>query len=157
MHSFTYSEIDAAVKVVANSMGCAELRPMQNAAVTQFLKNKDVFVSLPTGNGKSLCYCILPRVFHELLKDRPGVHCLGIVVSPLVALMKDQVRSMTEKGVSTVWTGEDYLFSDMCNRKYQLIFLSPKMLLTNLEIRDMLLSQENLVVVAVDEAHCVKK
>ena len=55
-----------------------------------FVGGKDIFLSVPTGGGKSLCYAILPWVFNAL-KHRNG--SLVIVVSPLIALMKDQVRT----------------------------------------------------------------
>ena len=58
------------------------------SAVLSFLKGSDVFVSLPTGSGKSLCFALLPFVFDELY-GRNG--SIAIVVSPLISLMKDQV------------------------------------------------------------------
>ena len=85
-----------------------------------------------------------------------------MVVSPLIALMKDQVRQMTQRGVSAVYVGEaDYTTETaICDGKFQLVCMSPEALLTNLTWRDMLLSPvyySNLVALIVDEAHCVKK
>ena len=72
-------------------MGYSSLRPDQEKVVVAFMKGKDVFVSLPTGSGKSLCYSILLKV-SDSIRSSPG-KCIVIVVSPLIALMKDQVRS----------------------------------------------------------------
>ena len=66
---------------------------------------RDVFVSLPTGSGKSLCYCILPELFDTLRGNARKGQSIVIVVSPLIALMKDQVRAMSERGVSAVYAG----------------------------------------------------
>ncbi len=71
------------------------LKPEQKACIVQFASGNDVFVSLPTGYGKSLCYTLLPLVF-DLLRGVKG-KSIVMVVSPLLALMKDQVRSITEK------------------------------------------------------------
>ena len=75
--------------------------------IKHFLGRKDVFVCIPTGSGKSLCYCCLPKVF-DILRGSNSVETQSvfIVVSPLVAPMKDQVRKMTEKNVRAVYEGD---------------------------------------------------
>ena len=79
-------------------MGYSALKPQQEIIVRHVLSGRDVFVSLPTGSGKSLCYTLLPMVF-DRLKQPSADRSLVIVVSPLIALMKDQVRSLLEKNV----------------------------------------------------------
>ena len=79
-----------------------ELRAKQLEVVFKFVRGQDVFVSLPTGSGKSLCYSVLLWTFDRLRKRRKP-NSLVIVVSPLVALMKDQVASLTRKGLSAVY------------------------------------------------------
>ena len=64
------------------------MKPKQLEAVREFVSGKDVFVSLPTGGGKSLCYAVLPAVF-DILHQRSTSTSMIIVVSPLIALMKD--------------------------------------------------------------------
>ena len=85
-----------------------------------------------------------------------------VIVSPLIALMKDQVRQMTERDVSAVYVAEadERTETEICAGKFQLFYMSPESLLTNATWRDMLQSdvyQTNLVAFVVDEAHCVKK
>lgn len=124
---------------------------------------RDVFVCLPTGSGKSLCYCILPYAFDEL-RSITGTEkrSIVLVVSPLIALMKDQVRSMVERNITAIYAAEadDKAVEDIILGRYQLVFMSPEMLLRDENWRDMLVSthyQENLMAFVVDEAHCVKK
>ena len=74
---------------VASALGISTLKSQQSEAIFQFLHGRDVFVALPTGYGKSLCYMALPCIFDRLR----GVtnQSVVLVVSPLVALMADQV------------------------------------------------------------------
>ena len=89
---------------------------------------------------------------------------MAVVVSPLIALMKDQVRAMTQRDVRAVYVGDvregGEVYIEVCEGKYQLIFMSPEALLTDIKWRDMLQSPtftENLIALVIDEAHCVKK
>ena len=76
------------------------MKDKQEESIMEFAKGRDVFVSLPTGYGKSLCTVILPSVFDELRKsDKKSI---VLVVSPLIALMKDQVDSITAMGLSAI-------------------------------------------------------
>ena len=123
------------------------------------IEGKDVFVSLPTGSVKSLCYCLLPKAFDSLrCSNSMATQSIVVVVSPL---MKDQVRQMTQRDISAVYVGDDDVVeTKVCGGKFQLVYLSPEALRTNATWRDMLLSpmyQSYLVALAVDEAHCVKK
>ncbi len=85
-----------------------------------------------------------------------------MVVSPLIALMKDQVRAMRERGISAVYAGEvdGEVERDLCLANYQLVFMNPESLMSDSRWRDMLRSpvyRENLVGLVIDEVHCVKK
>ncbi len=153
-------QVSVALEVATKELGYKELRPNQEAAIRNFLGGKDVFVSLPTGAGKSLCYSLLPRVYDEL-RQTP-YSSIVIVVSPLIALMKDQVKSMTRRGVRAVYAAElsEEGITEIVEGKQQLIFMSPETLLTNSKWRDIIQSplfQENLLALVVDEAHCVTK
>ena len=144
------------------AVGYSKLRPNQELAVKHFLRGHDVFVSLPTGSGKSLCYCLLPKAFDFLWQRIESTKSILVVVSPLIALMQDQVRAMKERGATVVYAGmvEDELERSICSGDFQLVFLSPESLIMDGRWRDMLLSsvyQERLVGLVVDEAHCVIK
>lgn len=138
-----------------------ELRDNQRVVVQNFVQGSDVFVSLPTGSGKSLCFSILPWTF-DIIRKHKQPTCIIIVVSPLIALMKDQVASLEKKGLSAVYCGDAMSNNDkmaqVAEGKYQVIFISPELLLLEDTWREMLLSPvEHLVGLIVDEAHCVKK
>ena len=108
---------------------------MQKLAVQSFVQGWDVFVSLPTGSGKSLCYWLLPSVFEHL---RGIACCTVIVVSPLDALMKDQEHSLRERGVKAIKVGVDN--ARIKKGCYELLLVSPELSLTSSEWRDMLQS-----------------
>ena len=160
---YTQKQIRAAVSEAAGLLGYSSLRPRQAKVVEDFLSGRDVFVSLPTGSGKSLCFCLLPKAFDALRGTRSvDRQSIVVIVSPLIALMKDQVRKMTERDVSAVYVAEadERTETEICDGKFQLVYMSPESLLTNATWRDMLQSdvyQTNLVAFVVDEAHCVKK
>ena len=94
-------ELEAIVNDCARKLGYMDLKDEQLAAVTAFVEGNDVFVSLPTGYGKSLCYYCLPSVF-DALNCRSEPWSVVIVVSPLTALMNDQIESLTRKNVTSV-------------------------------------------------------
>ena len=83
-------ELKTVLAKVASPMGYTELRPKQEEVILDFVHGTDVFVSLPTGSGKSLCYSLLPGAFDEV-RRLPNV-LVAIKVSPLVALMRDWRR-----------------------------------------------------------------
>ena len=74
--------------MAAEELGFSELTPEQAVVVENFVRGRDVFVSLPTGSGKSLCYGVLPVLFDRL--QRSDRRAIVVVVSPLISLMKDQ-------------------------------------------------------------------
>jgi len=146
---------------VANKMGYQELRAKQQEAILAFMRGLGVFVTLLTGCGKSLCYSILPGAFNAV-RSESGQQSIAIIVSPLISLMKDQVKTATERNVTAVYVGDakSTEVRKICEGEYQLVFMSPKSLLQDSTWRDMLLSpvyQQQLIAFVVNEAHCVKK
>ena len=133
-------------------------------AIKAFVEGNDVFVSLPTGYGKSLCYALLPSVFDKKrrLAERTSI---AMIVSPLIALMKDQSSSFTEKGIVSGYVSDKESTDKETKRKIvkgecQLVHISPEALFLSTEWRRMLSRdhyRENLVGFIVDEAHCVRK
>ena len=88
------SAIESAVVSASAELGYASLKEKQKVVITKFVHGNDVFAALPTGYGKSLCYGCLPPVFDNLRSTHGSI---VVVVSPLSALMKDQVESFCIK------------------------------------------------------------
>ncbi len=91
---------EAITTIISNAAGSLgfELKPEQHASILGFVKGQDVFVSLPTGYGKSLCYILLPIVFDRL--RNVNKQSIALVVSPLIALMEDQIANILPMGIS---------------------------------------------------------
>jgi len=86
------------------SLGYAKATAEQYDAIYNFVLGRDVFVSLPTGRGKSLCYAALPVAFNRIRTintktNHAVVNSIVVCISPLAALMLDQVRTFTNKGL----------------------------------------------------------
>ena len=86
-------EVKAIAGTVAKELGYRQLKPDQADVIEAFVKGRDVFAVLPTGYGKSLCYGCLPLVFDRLHGGEE--RSIVVVVSPLIAIMKDQASSVT--------------------------------------------------------------
>ena len=89
------------IRAAAKSLGYPEIHHLQETAVRAFVAGSDIFLSLPTSRGKSLCYAMLPLIIDKLWGNDTQ-QLLVIFVSPLVALMKDQVSALTHRNVSAV-------------------------------------------------------
>lgn len=153
------SSIEAAIDYAVGLVGIEALKPLQREAIRAFVQGRDVFVSLPTGFGKSLCYALLPLVF-DCLRRKEG--SIALCISPLTALMMEQRSKFTVKGIRAEYVGQlqqDILaLAAIKNGEFQLLYVSPECILSNPQWRDMLLLpvyQENLVALVVDEAHCI--
>ena len=155
------SELSAVISTAAASLGYSKLKPKQYEAVKEFVCGRDVFVCLPTASGKSLCYAASPLSSTVCATKQVPCTSLVIVVSPLIALMKDQVETFMRKGLKAVYASSDEESKHaILTGGFQLVYLSPESLLTDREWRVILegpLFQDNLVALVIDEAHCVKK
>jgi ATP-dependent DNA helicase RecQ len=132
--------------------GFTSFRPLQEDIIRDTLAGKDVFAVLPTGGGKSLCFQ-LPAL------ARPG---LTVVVSPLIALMKDQVDALQAVGVpatflnSSLATGESRpRLRGLHNGEYRLLYVAPERLMLSGFLED--LKRWNVNLFAIDEAHCISE
>jgi ATP-dependent DNA helicase RecQ len=149
--------------VLSSYWGFTELRPLQLDAVRATLAGRDALVVLPTGGGKSLCYQLPP-----LLRE-PGRPSLCIVVSPLIALMKDQVDGMKLAGypAGALHSGVSYEDSAEIRREVEsgtikLLLVAPERLLgdgflawlVKLGQRD---PARGVASIAIDEAHCISQ
>jgi ATP-dependent DNA helicase RecQ len=127
-------------------------RPMQEEIITSVLLGQDTLALLPTGGGKSVCFQV-----PALAKDG-----ICIVVSPLIALMKDQVENLKEKGIEAVSVVSgmskreiDMALDNCIYHKVKFLYLSPERLLSELVRERIKYMQVNLI--AVDEAHCISQ
>ena len=156
----SFSVIDEA----AASLGNTCLKDEQKKALHSFVSGKDVFVTLPTGYGKSLCYALLPIVFDKI-QGIAESRSIVMVVSPLITLMKDQSVSFASKGIMAGYVSDKETTDKETKRQIlrgecQWVFISPESLFLATEWRRMLagdLYEKNLVGFVVDEAYCVKK
>ncbi|XP_028413088.1 ATP-dependent DNA helicase Q-like SIM [Dendronephthya gigantea] len=133
----------------------------QSEALRQFFSKRDVFVSLPTCYGKSLIYQAVPFMADVIYRRSSGSSII-VVISPLKALMDDQVRYLQKLGVTAVCVTDEHddkLVGEIINGHYTHIYGSPECLLTS-TWRGILSSRHiksSLVCVAVDEAHCISQ
>lgn len=144
--------MNKAHEVLKQYWGYNAFRPLQEEIINELLEGKDVVALLPTGGGKSICFQI-----PALMLD--GV-C--IVVSPLIALMKDQVDQLRRRGIiaDAIYSGMHYreierIFDNAILGDTKLLYLSPERLLAQLTLDK--LEQMKVSFVAVDEAHCVSQ
>ncbi|WP_038248931.1 DNA helicase RecQ [Ghiorsea bivora] len=141
-----------ALSVLRDTFGYADFRPNQQAIVDGLIAGKDSFVLMPTGGGKSLCYQIPAMV-------RDGV---AIVVSPLIALMKDQVDALQANGVKAAYYNSSLssesakqVLTKLHNHDIDLLYIAPERLLSQDFL--MRLNDINIGLFAIDEAHCVSQ
>lgn len=141
-----------ALDVLKNYWGHESFRPPQQEIIETVLEGKDVFVLLPTGAGKSLCYQI-PAILRE------GI-CL--VISPLIALMEDQVKSLQEKGIKAMALSSKLnrhetiiAFDNVTHGTYKFLYLSPEKLQSPF-IQEKI-AQLHINLIAIDEVHCVSQ
>ena len=159
--SFCSTQISTVINDAVQSLGFKEIRKDQFDVISKFLEGYDVFVSLPTGGGKSLCFASLPLVF-DLLRGSVRTS-IAVIISPLNALMQDQVSKFTHRGMSAVYVGSECsstVANNVINGKVQLIYMSPESVLTVPTWREMFRNRhfkENLICLAVDEAHLIEK
>jgi ATP-dependent DNA helicase RecQ len=140
---------DIVFEILKKDFGYSSFRPGQQPVIEAILQGRDAIAILPTGGGKSLCYQLPARI----------VGGLTLVVSPLIALMKDQVDALLEVGISAA-----FLNSTLCAEarretvegllagRFQLLYAAPEGLDASVGT---LLGRLPIRLVAVDEAHCI--
>jgi ATP-dependent DNA helicase RecQ len=142
--------------ILRRVFGYPSFRGPQEEIIDHLTGGGDALVLMPTGGGKSLCYQI-PSML------RPGV---GVVVSPLIALMQDQVDALLQAGVRAGFlnSSQDFAAASEIERRLRmdeldLIYVAPERLLTErfLGVMDFLHDRGRLALFAIDEAHCVSQ
>jgi ATP-dependent DNA helicase RecQ len=138
--------------ILRTVFGYTHFRENQHAIATTLIAGASAFVLMPTGSGKSICYQI-PGILRE------GV---GIVVSPLIALMQDQVAALRANGVRAAFLNSSLdisearsIESEAVAGRLDLLYLAPERLLTDAFQR--LLQRMTIALFAIDEAHCVSQ
>ncbi|ADE12110.1 DNA helicase RecQ [Sideroxydans lithotrophicus] len=145
-----------AQQILRDTFGYASFRGAQQAIVEHVVAGGDALVLMPTGGGKSLCYQI-PALM------RKGV---GIIVSPLIALMQDQVDALKQLGVSAAFLNSSLeaeeareVSRQLMRCELKLLYVAPERLLTEgfLNLLERLNQDNNIALFAIDEAHCVSQ
>jgi ATP-dependent DNA helicase RecQ len=138
--------------VLKHAFGCASFRPLQREIIEATLAGRDVLALLPTGGGKSLCFQLPALV-------RPG---LTVVVSPLIALMKDQVDALQASGVAATFLNSTLGAEESRARlrglhrgEFKLLYAAPERLMIDGWQEN--LRKWNVSCLAIDEAHCVSE
>lgn len=146
------SPLDAARDILRRTFGHADFRGLQANVIDEVLAGRNALAVLPTGGGKSLCYQIPSLV-------RPG---LGLVVSPLIALMTDQVAALVQSGVAAARLDSAIDLDERAETwrridrgELDLLYVSPEGLMQPSMLDR--LSRIPLALIAIDEAHCVSQ
>ena len=152
--------VDPALQVLHEVFGYAAFRGQQAAVVEQVVGGADALVLMPTGGGKSLCYQVPAIVRH---RAGQGV---AVVVSPLIALMHDQVGALEEAGVHAAFLNSSLdadaarqVERELLSGRLVLLYAAPERILTArfLAMLDALHERGQLSLFAIDEAHCVSQ
>jgi ATP-dependent DNA helicase RecQ len=143
---------DQALYTLKTIFGYPAFREHQQTIIAQLIAGKDAVVLMPTGGGKSLCYQIPAMV-------RPGT---GIIISPLIALMQNQVVALKQVGVRAAFlnSSQDAATAQAVEQQLQrgeldLLYVAPERLMTARFLN--LLDRASLSLFAIDEAHCVSQ
>ena len=152
MSELSSHTLEDARRALRNRWGHEAFRPGQEAVLEPILKGKSVLGVLPTGGGKSLCYQ-LPSVLAE---------GFGLVISPLISLMQDQVDALREQGVAATFINStlppyevEKRWTNAEHGQYDLVYMAPERLSS--DVFQARAGRLDVSLVAVDEAHCVSE
>lgn len=139
-------------KLLKQYYGYSDFRPGQKEIIDSILQGNDTLAIMPTGGGKSLCYQIPSLIFSGLT----------VVVSPLIALMEDQVQSLDSVGIPSLflnssleWEEYTYNMHQIRSGEIKILYCAPETLVT--ERIQNLLSQVEVSCLTIDEAHCISE
>ncbi|XP_019439561.1 PREDICTED: uncharacterized protein LOC109345181 [Lupinus angustifolius] len=137
--------------VLKKYFGFADYRPYQKDVIQKIIEKKDCLVVMATGSGKSLCYQVPPLVVKKT----------GIVVSPLISLMQDQVMALKQRGVRAEYIGSTQMDNTIQTRaehgQFDILFMTPEKACTISSSFWSNLLKEGISLLAVDEAHCISE
>jgi len=148
-----FHSLEEVLEKLKGSFGYDTFRPGQRQIVEEALQNRDLLIIMPTGGGKSLCFQ-LPALL------KPG---LTVVVSPLIALMQDQVDALQDNGIGATFLNSSLSWEEVRSResdgKIKLLYVAPERLLGEkfLPFLNKVRSHIGISAFAIDEAHCVSE
>ena len=144
--------MEQALEILRNTFGYRDFRGDQQDIINHVLAENDALVLMPTGGGKSLCYQVPAMI-------RPGT---GIIISPLIALMQDQVSALLQLGIRAAYLNSTLPAQSvreteqgLLNNDMDLLYIAPERLLQERTLA--LLERTKLALFAIDEAHCVSQ
>ncbi len=150
MHAISSQQLHLALQ---HFFGYSAFRPGQEAIISHVLSGNDALVLMPTGGGKSICFQ-LPALMME---------GLTIVVSPLIALIKDQVDALLQNGIAAAYFNSSQsaaeqqgVWTQIRNGHLKLLYVAPERLLGERRFIEQL-GQINVSLIAIDEAHCISQ
>lgn len=130
------------------NFGFEKFRPNQETIINTVLSGQDTLAIMPTGGGKSICFQLPALIF-------PGI---TIVISPLIALMKDQVDSLKTNGISACYINssqsseeQQFYIDNLKSNTFKLVYIAPE----SLSYLDNIFNELKISLIAIDEAHCI--
>lgn len=130
------------------NFGFERFRPNQETIINTILSGQDTLAIMPTGGGKSICFQLPALIL-------PGI---TVVISPLIALMKDQVDSLKTNGISACFINssqssqeQQHYIDNLKTNHFKLVYIAPE----SLSYLDMAFNELNINLIAIDEAHCI--
>lgn len=142
------------LEILQQQFGYSSFRLQQEAIINSVLQGRDTFALMPTGGGKSLCYQIPSLMFDGLT----------LVVSPLIALMKDQVDALTVNGIKAAcinsmqsYAEQDAIIAQAREGKIKLLYVAPERLSVNTSTFIDIIASIRISLIAIDEAHCISQ
>jgi ATP-dependent DNA helicase RecQ len=146
--------------ILTDRFGLGELRPLQSQIISHVMDGQDALVVMPTGSGKSLCFQ-LPAL---AMREECGGEGIGLVFSPLIALMEDQVHALKQRGVKAEYVNSTVpkherrkRYDKLARGEYELFYATPERM-TKDDFREALDECPGGVnLLAIDECHCVTK
>ena len=139
-------------KTLQTYFGYTSFYPLQEEIIHEAIKQNDVFVLMPTGAGKSLCYQLPSLLFDGLT----------IVISPLIALMKDQVDGLIADGIPAAFINSSLSYSEidrrrqsLLNHEIKILYMAPERLMMPEFLQ--FLRGLKVALFAIDESHCISE
>ncbi|KAK7387319.1 hypothetical protein VNO78_28037 [Psophocarpus tetragonolobus] len=143
--------MDTLPSVLKKYFGFSDFRPYQREVIEKIIEKRDSLVVMATGSGKSLCYQVPPLVVKKT----------GIVVSPLISLMQDQVMALKERGIKAEYLGsaqKDFTVHSKAERgQFDILFMTPEKACSIPSSFWSNLLKAGISLFAVDEAHCISE